>query len=128
MARAHRFHLDVDGHSVTVQTRHAVRETELLVDGKVVGYQATQAGQRKPAIEFTAELPGDPPRPFHVTLQTGDSLERADACVLEVAGRRHVMPEMPLGQAETALSGASWPWARSLRRLVRGLVRRTLRR
>ncbi|MFG2026300.1 hypothetical protein [Streptomyces sp. NPDC048825] len=36
MARRHRFHLDRDGHSVTVQTGEASAAVELLVDDKVV--------------------------------------------------------------------------------------------
>ncbi|WP_406729174.1 hypothetical protein WJ438_37840 [Streptomyces sp. GD-15H] len=128
MARTHRFHLDLAGHSVTVQTRHATRETELLVDGKVVDYQRTQTGHRKPAIALTAELPGDPPQPFDVTVQTGETAGRAATCVLEIAGRKHPMPEMPLGRTDTDLSGAPRPSLRSMRRLLRSLLRRTRRR
>ena len=124
MARTHRFHLDLDGHSVTVHTRHATRETELLVDGKVVSYQRTQSGHRKRTIVLTAELPGDPPQPFDVTLYTGEAAERAATCVLEIAGRRHPMPETPLDRTDLALSKGFRPSLRSMRSLLRGTRRR----
>lgn len=127
MVHAYRFHLDVEGHSVTVQTRHAARETELLVDGKVVGYQHADAGHRRPTT-LTAELPGDPPQPFGVTLRTDDADERAATCVLEIAGRRCPMPEVPLARSDTTLSAVARPSLRSMRRLVRSLLRRTRRR
>ncbi|MGW0816449.1 hypothetical protein ACWD00_24835 [Streptomyces viridiviolaceus] len=123
MTRAHRFHLDVAGHSVTVLTRHATRETELLVDGKTVGYQRTPAGHRRHTVALAAELPGDPPQPFDVTLRAGDAAGHTATCVLEIAGRRYPMPDSPLGGADrTRLRGP----ARPLRRMRR-LLRRSLR-
>ncbi|MFH8798089.1 hypothetical protein ACH4F6_00605 [Streptomyces sp. NPDC017936] len=126
MPRTHHFHLDVDSHSVTVQTRPAAHEAELLVDGKVVGYQ--RAHHREDTLALTAELPDDPPRPFDVTLHTGETAERAATCVLEIAGRRHPMAETPLGRSDGTLPTGPRPVLRSARRLLRSLVRRTLRR
>lgn len=124
MSRAHRFHLEVDGHSVTVQTRHAARETELLVDGKVVGYQRTATRHRPSATVLTAELPGDPPKPFAVALHSRGSAEDAPTCALEIAGRRHAMSESPLIRPGTVPPAAGRPALRS----ARSLLRRTLRR
>lgn len=124
MARAHRFHLEVEGHSVTVQTRHAARETELLVDGKVVGYQRTPARHRPSATAFTAELPGDPPEPFAVTLHIRETAEDAPTCVLEIAGRSRPMPELPLARPGTLPPAAGRPALRSARRLLRSTLRR----
>ena len=128
MVHAHRFHLEVEGHSVTVQTRHAARETELLVDGRVVGYQHAHAGHRQPTTALTAELPGDPPQPIQITLQFGEAPKHAANCVMEIAGRRHLMPAMPLLQSDTAVSGRARPSLRSMRRLLRRHLRRTHRR
>lgn len=124
MSRAHRFHLEVDGHSVTVQTRHAARETELLVDGKVVGYQRTPARHRPSVTALTAELPSDPPKPFAVTLHSRGSAEDAPTCVLEIAGRSHAMSELPLIRPGPVPPAAGRPPLRS----ARSLLRRTLRR
>lgn len=128
MTHAHRFHLEVEGHSVTVQTRHAARETELLVDGKVVGYQHAHAGHHETTTTLAAELPGDPPQPFRVTLRPGETPERAGDCVLEIAGRRHPVPELPLTRPDTTLSGTARPSWRPARRLLRRLLRHTHRR
>lgn len=122
MTRAYRFHLEVEDHSVTIQTRHATRETELLVDGKVVGYQLAQ-GRRRPAIALAAELPGDPPRPFAVTLHTSETTDGAPTCVLEIAGRRHPMPETALARSDVAASAAARPSLRAARRLLRHSAR-----
>ncbi|MER7192803.1 hypothetical protein [Streptomyces flaveolus] len=123
MPRTHHFHLDVDSHSVTVQTRHAASEAELLVDGKVVGYQRSH--HRKDTLALTAELPGDPPRPFEVTLHHGGTAEGSATCMLEIAGRRHPMAEMPLGRSDSTLPTGPRPALRSARRLLRSLLRRT---
>ncbi|MGW3465181.1 hypothetical protein ACWDE9_38930 [Streptomyces olivaceoviridis] len=127
MSRSHRFHLDVAGHSVTVQTRMAAHETELLVDGKVVGYQCAQAGHRRP-IALAAELPGDPPQPFGVTLHADDATGRTAVCVLEIAGCRQPMPEVPLARAGTTRPGVDRPALRRMRRLLRHTLPRRARR
>ncbi|MGW0509164.1 hypothetical protein ACWD1W_07855 [Streptomyces olivaceoviridis] len=127
MSRCHRFHLDVAGHSVTVQTRMAAHETELLVDGKVVGYQGARAGHRRP-VALTAELPGDPPQPFGVTVHAGDATGHTAVCVLEIAGRRQPMPEVPLGRADGTRPGVDRPALRRIRRLLRHTLPRRARR
>ncbi|POX55291.1 hypothetical protein C3489_10850 [Streptomyces sp. Ru71] len=127
MTRDYRFHLDMEGHSVTVQTRHATREAELLVDGKVVGYLHA-LGHREPASALTAELAGDPPRPFSVMLHASESAEGAPTCVLEIAGRRHPMPEVALARSDSTPSVAARPSLRAVRRLFRQTVRGTRRR
>ncbi|MDJ0467160.1 hypothetical protein, partial [Streptomyces sp. H27-C3] len=119
MARAHRFHLDVADHSVTVLTRHDTRETELLVDGKVVGYQRVQARHRRPKITLTGELPGDPPQPFDITLHTSEPLGDAPTCILELAGRMHPMPQMPPGRVSPVPHDLSLHPLRQIRRLLR---------
>ncbi|WP_181795273.1 hypothetical protein [Streptomyces sp. WELS2] len=108
---------------MTVQTRHAARETELLVDGKVVGYQRTPTRHRPSATVLTAELPGDPPKPFAVALHSRGA-EDAPTCALEIAGRSHAMSESPLIRPGTVPPAAGRPPLRS----ARGLLRRTLRR
>lgn len=127
MSRSPRFHLDLAGHSVTVQTRLATHETELLVDGKVVGYECTQAGHRG-ITTLTAELPGDPPQPFDVTLRTGDATGHTATCVLEIAGCTHPMPEVPLGRGDTMRPGVYRPSLRRIRRLLRHSLPRHARR
>ncbi|WP_208030609.1 hypothetical protein [Streptomyces cyanogenus] len=109
---------------MTVQTRHAVRETELLVDGKVVGYRQTPARHRPSVTALTAELPGDPPEPFAVTLHVRETAEGAPTCVLEIAGRSHPMPELPLARPGVTSRAAGRPPLRSARRLLRNTLRR----
>ncbi|MFI1793221.1 hypothetical protein ACH40D_33155 [Streptomyces olivaceoviridis] len=101
----------------------AAHETELLVDGKVVGYQGARAGHRRP-VALTAELPGDPPQPFGVTVHAGD----AAVCVLEIAGRRQPMPEVPLGRGDGPRPGVDRPALRRIRRLLRHTLPRRARR
>ncbi|MEU6103585.1 hypothetical protein [Streptomyces flaveolus] len=123
MSRTLHYHLDVGSHSVTVLTRHGASEVELLVDGKVVGYQRSQ--HRQDTFVLRAELPGEPPRPFEVTLHTDRSAERAAVCVLDMAGRSRPMTEVRPGRADTTPPPVSRPPLRSARRLLRSLVRHT---
>ncbi|MEU7057252.1 hypothetical protein [Streptomyces sp. NPDC046197] len=125
MARAHRFHVDLQGHSVTVQTP-AGRETELLVDGKVVGHRRTAAGHRGTRVVLSAELPGDPPEPFTVVCDAAGGKGGTGSYVLEVAGRTHAMPQTPV--EHPAAGPAHWlpPRLRRIRRLLyRSLLART---
>lgn len=96
MARVRRFHLDIAGCSVTVQTRSAtlygVFEAELLLDGRVVGYRRARPGRFTPVIVLAAELPHDPPQPFAVTLHTAPAADRP-TCVLQIAGQKYPVPE-----------------------------------
>ncbi|OEJ23696.1 hypothetical protein AR457_03475 [Streptomyces agglomeratus] len=117
MARGHRFHLDQDGHSVTVQTGQPSGGVELLVDGKVVGYQH---GRVKGVTTLSAELPEDPPRPFRILLEDmGGEL----FCAMESSGQRFLMPQIPLWKPEEPPPRSRAKPSRPLKRLRR-LLRR----
>ncbi|MFF8830952.1 hypothetical protein [Streptomyces sp. NPDC015131] len=120
MALGHRFHVDLDGHSVTVQFLARTGPFEVLVDGKVVGYG------KGPGASVAAELPGDPPRPFTVTVGHARVTGGVPSCVLQTGGVRRPVPHVPLGTA-AAPAGPPRPvrrLRRSLRRRVRGLMGR----
>ncbi|MGW7056305.1 hypothetical protein [Streptomyces sp. NPDC054887] len=120
MARDHRFHLDRDGHSVTVQAGGPAEGTELLVDGKVVAYEQ---GRVKGVTILSAELPEEPPRPFRIFLEDmGGEL----FCAMEVNGSRILMPQVPLWPSGAQSSSRTSPAARPPRPLRR--LRRLLRR
>ncbi|GHA96669.1 hypothetical protein [Streptomyces chryseus] len=120
MAGGHRFHLDRDGHSITVQVGRPHEGIELLVDGKVVAYQR---GRVKSVMILSAELPEDPPRPFRIFLEDmGGEL----FCAMEVSGSRILMPQVPLWQPGAPRSAGPPPPARAPRPLRR--LRRLLRR
>ncbi|WP_223166267.1 ABC transporter permease subunit [Nonomuraea sp. SYSU D8015] len=68
MAHRHHFHLELDGYSVTVDADRHPGETELLVNGKVVGYERLHGRQHRSKTMLAAELPGDPPQPFSISL------------------------------------------------------------
>ncbi|MGR4880932.1 hypothetical protein ACIPUC_16220 [Streptomyces sp. LARHCF249] len=120
MARMHRFHVDLEGHSVSVLLEWPGREIEVLVDGKVVAYQ------RKPARNGTvlhAELPTDPPQPLTVLVEDMGDTPFCSLVTPDARYRRFLMPEEPL---VTPRSGAPRP-GRTLRQLVRQLLRRLRR-
>ncbi|MER7110517.1 hypothetical protein [Streptomyces sp. NPDC000229] len=125
MALGHRFHVDQDGHSVTVQFVGGAGGFEVLVDGKVVAYGP---GRRKGGT-VTAELPGDPPRPFAITVSHPREMGGVPFCVLESGGMRYLMPQIPLGGAgeRPARRGPYRP-VRRLRRFLRRSLRRLGRR
>ncbi|MEV5145164.1 hypothetical protein [Streptomyces sp. NPDC052727] len=117
-----RFHLDQDGHSVTVQPARASGPVEVLVDGKVVGRGTVpKAG----TTVLRAEFPGDPPRPLIIRL---GEMGGVVLCEMEVDRARYLMPRVPL------LPERPPPWqppphpflhvAKSLRRAVLRAVRR----
>ncbi|MGW7284598.1 hypothetical protein ACWGH4_03740 [Streptomyces sp. NPDC054847] len=120
MARGWRFHLDQDGHSVTVQLRRARGEVEVLVDGKVVAYRRTLG---KDTTALTAELPGDPPRPFRILLAPVEGADGAPLCAMESAGMRYLMPLVPLRGSDRPQWRDPSP-APFLRRLGGRLLRR----
>ncbi|MDN3293303.1 hypothetical protein QWM81_04410 [Streptomyces ficellus] len=125
MARDPRFHLDQDGHSVTVQLYGRSGGLEVLVDGKVVAYERDwRRGGTVPA-----ELPGDPPRPFSITVSSAKEMGGVPFCVMETGGTRYLMPRVPLGGSryEPARPGP-YLGLRRLRRFLRRLVRRWARR
>ena len=118
MTRSHRFHLDRDGHSVSVQTGTGSGDVELLVDGKVV---AARRGHRRDVTVLAAELPGDPPQLFTVHVDRSKRAGDAPACVMETNGRRVPIPYAPLAARQTAppTVGTRVHPLRWLRRVVR---------
>jgi hypothetical protein len=121
MAAGSRFHLDLDGHSVTVQLTRASGPVEVLVDGKVV---ARSAALGAGTTLLRAELPGDPPRPLGITLaETGGELR----CEMELGGARHAVPPVPLLPERPPSGRSAGPHPlRRLRRSLRRTVRRAL--
>ena len=88
MGRSHHFHLDVGGHSVTVNIGHGRHgAAELLVDGKETG-RAEIHGSRP--LTLTGELPTDPPRPVSVCITPGPG--GAPRCTAVLDGAETVMP------------------------------------
>ncbi|MEV3988817.1 hypothetical protein AB0J57_07895 [Streptomyces sp. NPDC049837] len=129
MALGHRFHVDQNGHSVTVQFLGAGGRFEVLVDGKVVAH----GPDRRTGGTVTAELPGDPPRPLSITVSDPHEMGGVPFCVLETGGMRYLMPQVPLvGSGDAAFHtrehhGPYRP-VRRLRRSLRRLLRRSARR
>ncbi|WP_067177931.1 hypothetical protein [Microtetraspora niveoalba] len=121
MPRSHHFHLDMGEHSVTVRTGQVRGEIELLVDGKVVGYQRPHTRRYGAAREFAAELPGEPPQPFRVILGGPGDTGEEPGCVLEIGGRRLPMPSVPAEHPERPPGAVMWAY---LRRRIGRLLRR----
>lgn len=117
-----RFHLDQDGHSVTVQSARASGSVEVLVDGKVVG-QGKVPGAGTAVLR--AEFPGDPPRPVPIRL---GEMGGVVLCEMEVDRARYLMPRVPLlPERPPAWRPPPHPFLRlgkSLRRAVLRAVRR----
>jgi hypothetical protein len=68
MSTAHRFHTDVRGDSITVetQTRLPATSVQVLVNGRVVAIEQIHGTT---ARELTATLPGPPQRPVLVQIR-----------------------------------------------------------
>lgn len=125
MALGHRFHVDQDGHSVTVQLLGAGGRFEVLVDGKVVAY----GPDPRTGGTVTAELPGDPPRPLSITVSDPHEMGGVPFCVLETGGMRYLMPQVPLvGSGSAPEHHGPYRPVRRLRRALRRLLRRSARR
>ncbi|MEU4119139.1 hypothetical protein AB0F71_32180 [Kitasatospora sp. NPDC028055] len=93
MRQRYSFHLDRDGHSVTVNVRSGwITETELLVDGKECAFHRTHGHGGYP-LTLSGQLAEEPPRPLAVRLDRTGRAEHPLACVLELAGAEHPMPE-----------------------------------
>ncbi|MGW0395394.1 hypothetical protein ACWDYJ_31880 [Streptomyces sp. NPDC003042] len=127
MASRHRFHLDQNGHSISVLYGRPGQSVEVLVDGKAVAVgKAAAAG----LTVMKAELPGDPPQPFTVHLGSPDDPGEAPLCTLVIDGARYLMPDIPFGPSPAALAGPSRRGASavspaaSARRFFRRLLRR----
>ncbi|MEU9237582.1 hypothetical protein [Streptomyces subrutilus] len=104
MAPHHRYHLDQDGHSITVLCDVRRRLTELLVDGKTVASVRTP---RRTAAVLRGELPTDPPQPFLIRVGHADEPDDVPLCALEAEGLRYLMPSVPLTRQE------EWPAERT---------------
>ncbi|MFE9628044.1 hypothetical protein [Streptomyces sp. NPDC006527] len=120
MPAGSRFHLDHDGHSITVQLSGVDGLIEVLVDGKVVSRgSASRAG----ITVLDAELPGDPPRPLGITL--GD-MGGVFLCVAEIGGARYFMPHVPLFPERPHTWRTPPHPSRRMRRTLRRAVRRVM--
>lgn len=84
-----RYHLDQDGHAVTVMCDPRRDRAEVWVDGKTVA----AAGLGEP---LRAEIPTDPPRPFTVRIERAPEPGGFPLCVLDTGGDRYLMPYTPL--------------------------------
>ncbi|NBE55163.1 hypothetical protein [Streptomyces boluensis] len=123
MAGGHCFHIDQDGHSVTVLLAHPRGVVEVLVDGKVV---ACHDAPGKDATVLGAELPGDPPRPIRVLLAPVEGADGPPLCVMESDGARYPMPLVTLGRTARTTprtTTTSTQAVRLLRRHVRRMAR-----
>ncbi|MBV2156496.1 hypothetical protein [Kitasatospora sp. SUK 42] len=93
MRQRYSFHLDQGGHSVTVNVRSGlITETEVLVDGKECAFHRVHGHGDYP-LTLSAQLAGEPPRPLSVQLDRTGVAEHPLACVLEIGGAEHPMPE-----------------------------------
>ncbi|WP_316524469.1 hypothetical protein [Kitasatospora brasiliensis] len=93
MRQRYSFHLDRDGHSVTVNVRSGwITETELLVDGKECAFHRVHGHGAYP-LTLAAQVAEEPPTPLAVRLERTGRAEQPLSCVLELAGAEHPMPE-----------------------------------
>ncbi|MDA5283446.1 MULTISPECIES: hypothetical protein [unclassified Streptomyces] len=105
MADRHRFHLDQDGHSITVVRDLRHRHAEVLVDGKTVSSGRTS---RSEATVLRGEIAGaGRPQGFLVRLERPDVPGGEPLCVLEKDGMRYLMPSVALTPQE------EWPAERN---------------
>ncbi|WP_031070088.1 hypothetical protein [Streptomyces sp. NRRL WC-3742] len=94
MRRRYSFHLDENGHSVTVNVRSGtvITETELLVDGKECAFHRVHGHGVYPLL-LSGQLAEEPPTPLAIRLERTGASEHPLACTLELAGAHHPMPE-----------------------------------
>ncbi|MCB5168448.1 hypothetical protein LG634_26950 [Streptomyces bambusae] len=95
----HRYHLDQDGHSITVLHDARRHRAEVWVDGKTVAATPTAAHD---ATVLHAELPTDPPRQLTVRIAHPAAPDDAPLCVLETGTDRYLMPAAALTNEERA--------------------------
>ncbi|MEU9144629.1 hypothetical protein [Streptomyces sp. NPDC048349] len=93
MTIRHRFHLDRNGHSISVLYEGPRRPVEVLVDGRTV---AMGRAPRAARTVLTAELPGDPPHSFAIDLSCPDGPDDSPMCALMDSGTSYPMPDVPL--------------------------------
>ncbi|MFD3549973.1 hypothetical protein ACFWUW_31065 [Streptomyces sp. NPDC058655] len=125
MAARHRYHLDQDGHSITVL--HDVRRhlVEVLVDGRTVASARTT---RSAATFLQGEIADDPPRPFAIRVGHPHDPEDVPLCVLESEGSRYLMPTAPLTREEERPAEHTPPARTPGELLARWRARRRARR
>lgn len=97
MAAHHRYHLDQDGHSITVLHDLRRHRAEIWVDGKTV---ASVRAPRGAATVLRGEIATDPPKPFLVRLGHPEEGGDVPLCVLEMERMRYLMPVVPLPRQE----------------------------
>ncbi|MFD7258875.1 hypothetical protein [Streptomyces sp. NPDC059874] len=93
MAGHHRYHLDQDGHSITVVHDPRRRRAEVWVDGKTVAAARTP---RHLATVLDGEIPTLPPRRMVIRIGHLDDSGDVPLCVLETDGDRYLMPHIAL--------------------------------
>ncbi|EFL19308.1 hypothetical protein [Streptomyces sp. C] len=98
----HRFHLEQDGHSITVVWSARRGRAEVLVDGKVVATARTRRTATTELRGETAEGDGTV-RPFTVRLGRPDIPGDEPLCALDTGYRLYLMPLVPLTGDE------AWP-------------------
>ncbi|MFE1559189.1 hypothetical protein ACFW6V_29910 [Streptomyces sp. NPDC058734] len=98
----HRFHLDQDGHSITVVWSARRGRAEVLVDGKVVAAARTHRTATTSLRGETADGEGAV-HPFTVRLGRPDIPGDEPLCTLETGHSLYLMPLVPLTGDE------AWP-------------------
>ncbi|MFD3539004.1 hypothetical protein ACFWUQ_05830 [Streptomyces sp. NPDC058662] len=94
MTNRHRFHLDQNGHSISVLCEGPRRAVAVLVDGRTV---ATARPQRAARTVLAAQLPGDPPEPFSIHLGPPAGPDDGLLCSFVTDdGMSYLMPDVPL--------------------------------
>ncbi|AZM92713.1 MULTISPECIES: hypothetical protein [Streptomyces] len=101
-AHQHRFHLEQDGHSITVVWSARRRRAEVLVDGKVVAAARTRRTATTELRGETADGEGAV-HPFTIRLGRPDIPGDEPLCALETGHRLYLMPLVPLTGDE------AWP-------------------
>ncbi len=97
VAGSDRYHLDQDGHSITVLHDPRRQRAEVWVDGKTVAAARTQ---RHAATVLQAEIPDVPPRQAVIRVGHPDDPGDIPLCVLETGGSRYLMPLVSLTREE----------------------------
>ncbi|MFI8825379.1 hypothetical protein [Streptomyces sp. NPDC053431] len=97
MTGHHRYHLDQDGHSITVLHDPRRRHAEVWVDGKTVAVAGTSSHH---AAVLEGEIPGLPPRRMVIRIGHLDEPDDVPLCVLETDGGRYLMPRLALTRQE----------------------------
>ncbi|MEU8463368.1 hypothetical protein [Streptomyces sp. NPDC029003] len=99
MAGRHRYHLDQDGHSLTVLYDVRGHRVEVLVDGRTVSTVPASPD----VLVLRGQIPADPPLPFLIRIGRPYDRDDVPPCVLERDGMRYLMPNAPLTPEE------EWP-------------------